>query len=249
MKKIVVTCLAATLLFACNKTEGPGGTSSITGSVKSQKYDLSEAEITEVICTPGSEIDHGDYWILNNLPGEEQFYIYYDNPTWGTDADPVLTGRTGISVEFNYSDSNVEIASNTLSEIETEASDYYTLSRNVDIVTIKHKLMGETSNADKVSSPFEVSTSNSGKDAVIEPIGPAIDEKVYLVYGDNDVFGDMERTGGNGEYIFNNLTEGSYTVYCVSTDTINGGTITVSKTIEITDKKSVVEVGEIQILN
>ena len=249
MTKTILFCMAATLLFACNKTEGPGGTSSITGFVKSQNHESARVEISEVLFTQGLSVEHGDYWVLNNPIGAEQFYIYYDNPTWPSDADPGLTGRTGIAVEFNYSDSNVEIASNTMDEIETEASDHYTLTRNVDIVTITNKATGETANADKVTSPFEISTTQSGKSALIETIQPAIDEKVYLIYGDNDVFGELERTGGNGEYIFNNLTQGSYTVYCVSKDIASGLTTTISETVEITANKTIVTAGEIQIFN
>lgn len=249
MTKTILFCMAATLIFACNKTEGPGGTSSITGHVKSQNHESADVEISEVLFSQGLSVEHGDYWILNNPIGAEQFYIYYDNPTWPSESDPGLTGRTGIAVEFNYSDSNVEIANNTLSEIETEAADYYTLSRNVDIVTITNKLIGETANADKMTSPFEINTTQSGKNAFLNPINPAIDEKVYLVYGDNDVFGELERTGGNGEYIFNNLTIGSYTVYCVSKDTLVGSTITISETVEIIENKTIITAGEILILN
>jgi hypothetical protein len=249
MTKTILICMAATLLIACNKTEGPGGTSSITGFVKSQNHESARVEISEVLFTQGLSVEHGDYWVLNNPVGAEQFYIYYDNPTWPSESDPGLTGRTGIEISFNYSDSNVEIASNTMDGIETAASDHYTLSRNVDIVTITNKVIGETANADKVTSPFEISTTQSGKSASLESLVPAIDEKVYLIYGDKDVYGELGRTGGNGEYIFNNLTQGSYSVYCVSKDTASGSTTTISETIEITANKTVVTAGEIQILN
>ncbi|MFT5819359.1 MAG: hypothetical protein ACI8ZM_000582 [Crocinitomix sp.] len=249
MRKIILTAIAATLLIGCNKTEGPGGTSSITGIVSSQNHENSQVEITEVLFTQGLSIEHGDYWVLNNPVGAEQFYIYYDNPTWPSDSDPGLTGRTGISVAFNYSDSNVEIATNTMTEIENEAAAHYSLIRNIDIVTITNIAYGEIPNADKVTSPFEINTTQSGKSPVLNAITPAIDEKVYLIYGDNEVFGDLERTGGNGKYIFNNLTIGNYTVYSVSKDIVLGGTITVSQSIEITEKKTIVTAEEIQIFN
>ena len=249
MTKTILTFCAVALLIACNKTEGPGGTSSITGFVKSQDHQSAQVEISEVLFTQGLSVEHGDYWVLNNPIGVEQFYIYYENPTWPSDADPNLAGRTGIAVEFNYSDSNVEMAINTQEEIEAIASDHFTLTRNVDIVTITNKATGETANADKVTSPFEISTTQSGKNTTIQPSQPAIDEKVYLVYGENDVFGELERTGGNGEYIFNNLTQGNYTVYCVSKDTISGGSTTITQSIEITSNKTVVTASEISILN
>ena len=249
MTKTILTICAAVLLIACNKTEGPGGTSSITGFVKSQDHQSAQVEISEVLFTQGLSVEHGDYWVLNNPIGVEQFYIYYDNPTWPSDANPNLAGRTGIAVEFNYSDSNVEIATHTMEEIETIASDHFSLTRNVDIVTITNKAAGETANADKVTSPFEISTTQSGKNEAILTSQPAVDEKVYLVYGENDVFGELERTGGNGEYIFNNLTQGNYTVYCVSKDTVSGGNTTIMQAVEITSNKTVVTAGEINIFN
>ena len=248
MIRTALTIATIVLLAACNKTEGPGGTSSITGFVKSQNHQNAQTEITEIIFTQGLSVEHGDYWVLNNPSDEEQFYIYYDNPSWISDADPALAGRTGISVEFNYSDSNVEIAENTMTAVISIASDYYSITRNVDILTITSELTAETVDADKVTSPFEFNTSQQGKAALLEDVYSAVDEKVYLTYGDNTNYDDFERTGGDGEYQFNNLTNGVYTIYAISKDTVSGGTIKVSQTVEISDKKTVVTVGEIQIL-
>jgi hypothetical protein len=249
MKRIFLSCIVAALLFSCNKTEGPGGTSSLTGFVRSQDHQSAAVEISEVLFTQGLSVENGDYWVLNNPVGVEQFYIYYDNPTWVSPSDPNLEGRTGIEVSFNYSDSNVEIATNTMTAIATLAGSYFSLTRNVDIVSITNKAFGETANADKVTSPFEISTTQSGKNEALQPLKPSIDEKVYLIYGDSYVYGDLERTGGDGRYNFNNLVEGDYTVYCVSKDTLAGGTTTVSVAVEIPVKKTVITASDIIILN
>lgn len=249
MKKYALPLMALIVLSGCSKTEGPGGTSSITGFVKSQNHQNGQQEITEIIFVGGLTVEHGDYWVLNSTIGEKQYYIYYDNPTWVSEADPFLEGRTGIAVEFNYSDSNVEIAANTLAELSAEADNQFTFTRNVDVVTITNKRMGEVADCDKITSPFEFNTDKQGKNSTLKTLYPAIDEKVYLVYGDQEVYGDLTRTGGDGEYQFNELMPGNYTVYSISKDTLAGGTLKVLQTVEITDKKSVVTASDIHILN
>ena len=52
---------------------------------------------------------------------------------------------------------------------------------------------------------------------------PAIGERVYLTYGDNSIYDEDFRTDENGNYKFENLTKGNYTLtfysYCDSCDT------------------------------
>lgn len=249
MKKYVLPLMALIIWSGCNKTEGPGGTSGITGFVKSQNHQNGQQEITEIIFVGGLTLEHGDYWILNSTIDEKQYYIYYDNPTWVSDADPGLEGRTGIAVEFNYSDSNVEIATNTLAELSAETADQFTFSQHGDVVIITNKHVGHVADCDKITTPFQFNTDQQGKNPTLKPLYPAIDEKVYLVYGDQEVYGDLTRTGGDGEYQFNELMPGNYTVYAISKDTLSGGTLKVTQTVEITDKKSVVTASDIHIVN
>ena len=46
----------------------------------------------------------------------------------------------------------------------------------------------------------------------------ANEEDVYIVYGDNDFYGDRVRTDKTGKYKFNYLTKGDYTIYAYSDD-------------------------------
>jgi hypothetical protein len=80
---------------------------------------------------------------------------------------------------------------------------------------------------------------------------PAAKEDVYLVYGDDYVYGDKFETGYDGAYEFNYLREGSYTVYAYSKDSSNLITsekIAIMQQVEITAKNQVVEVPDIIIL-
>ena len=75
--------------------------------------------------------------------------------------------------------------------------------------------------------------------------GPAKDWDVYLVYGNDGIgYDDKTSTDYNGEYKFEFLREGDYTVYAYSQDTINGpinnGAILdlpIIRQVEITEKK------------
>lgn len=248
MKKIIYFSFCSLItLSACNKLEGPGGTSTIYGQVNVEEHTDGRPEITEIIFSTGLTVEHGDYWVINNLPGRTHYYVYYDNPSWVSEANPFLEGRTGIAVSFNYSDSNVEIATKTELAFKAVASGEFDVERKIDIVKFRAKNWGDTPDADKVSSPFEVNTAQQGKSSVNTSIQPAVDEKVYITYGEQLVYSDIARTGGDGDYQFVGLTKGVYTVYGVQTNPITGIDSKVSQTIEITDNKSMVEVPDLNL--
>lgn len=74
------------------------------------------------------------------------------------------------------------------------------------------------------------------------------EERVYIIYGDNNIYNDDMRTHFDGSYQFDYLYPGTYTIYTYSDceSCISGKTM-VSETIEITDKGQIVEVPEIVI--
>ena len=71
---IVVLCLSSSVFISCKKSAGAGGSSSITGTVMSVNHENAKAEITEIIVTPGLQIEHGDYWLLNSVNSNQYFY-------------------------------------------------------------------------------------------------------------------------------------------------------------------------------
>jgi len=79
----------------------------------------------------------------------------------------------------------------------------------------------------------------------------ATDEDVFIVYGDDPVYGDKTSTGFDGTYEFNYLREGNYTVYGYSKDSANYPTkhmIPVKVNVSISGKKKTVEAKDIVIL-
>lgn len=234
------------LLGSCNKV-GPGGTSSVQGKITGAEYSEPRTEITEVIISNGSQVEHGDYWVFNSTDTSHYYYVWYNNPTWVINGDPQLNGRTGIEVSFNYSDSNTEVAQNTLTAIQNLASEI-TVELINDILRITNINAGDVPDADKVNSPFEVNISQQGRDSDWGDSVGLVDEKVYISYGNNVLYDDQIRSGENGTFSFNGLTKGQYTVFCFSTDTVNFQQIKKEVSVEITSKKSVVDVGTIDII-
>lgn len=242
---LVLLGLSFTVL-SCNKI-GPGGTSSIQGQITGSEFSQPRQEITEVIVTSGDQVEHGDYWILNSSNTSNYYYIWYNNPTWVSNGDPQLNGRTGIEVGFNYSDSNTDIAQNTFTAIDAIAQGIEIVILN-DILTITTTQSGNVPDADKVSSPFELNVSQQGRDIELTASSGLVDEKVYISYGDNELYDDEIRTGEKGRFSFNGLNKGSYTVFTFTTDTVTYLENKLSTIVEITDKKSIVDAGIFNII-
>ena len=65
----------------------------------------------------------------------------------------------------------------------------------------------------------------------------ALEERVYIVYGENEIYDDVIRTNYDGQYQFNYLYPGDYTLFAYSDcDTCISGEKVVLQTVEITDR-------------
>jgi hypothetical protein len=80
---------------------------------------------------------------------------------------------------------------------------------------------------------------------------PMPEHRVYIIYGDGAFHDDDVRTSADGRFRFTRLRKGSYTVYTISqkprTSADASGTYTVSKRVEITDRKEVLDIGDLAI--
>ena len=93
------------------------------------------------------------------------------------------------------------------------------------LASIEGKVMIQNINAlfEKSGNPYE-----------------AMDEDVYISYGNSELADDKARTSYNGVFKFNNLTKGEYTVYVYSDDTISkvkDPKITFSQKVSLEGKK------------
>ena len=81
---------------------------------------------------------------------------------------------------------------------------------------------------------------------------PGADEDVFIVYGDHTSPDDRVNTNYNGEFEFRDLRLGDYTIYVYSRDTTGDPLahptrMPITVAVEITDKKQVVDAGEMTI--
>ena len=82
---------------------------------------------------------------------------------------------------------------------------------------------------------------------------PGAKEDVYLIYGDDPVYGDKFEANYDGRYEFKYLREGSYKVYAYSKDPTKNYDLTseeipIIREVEITGKDQTIEVPEIIII-
>jgi hypothetical protein len=80
----------------------------------------------------------------------------------------------------------------------------------------------------------------------------ANEHRVYLVYGDDDVYSEDTRTHYDGTYRFKNLRKGTYSVFAysrVSTQISPSGYVPVKKTVEITSNNQHIVLDDIVIVD
>jgi hypothetical protein len=78
-----------------------------------------------------------------------------------------------------------------------------------------------------------------------------LDEDVFIVYGNQNGYGDKVSTDLNGNFEFKYLRKGNYTIYSLS-DTLQSSTVSynqfpVAVKVEITDKKQVIDIGALTV--
>ena len=78
---------------------------------------------------------------------------------------------------------------------------------------------------------------------------PYQDQRVYIIYGDNEFQDDDVRTGPEGNYEFRWLRKGDYTIYTFGECNCPGKSITISHRVSIDGRKDEVIVPTITVDN
>ncbi len=112
------------------------------------------------------------------------------------------------------------------------------------------KSPGEGGNATIIGSVWEKNYNSTFTELIGEY--SAVDQDVYIVYGENVGFDDKVETDYLGNYRFNYLRPGIYTIYVYSEDssmTTVSGEIAIIKQVEITESNQILTVPQIVIYN
>ncbi len=78
----------------------------------------------------------------------------------------------------------------------------------------------------------------------------APDKKVFIIYGDNDIFDDETRTNYDGAFQFNYLYKGNYTIFAYSKcDSCPSGEEPIFQHVEVTDRGTTYELPRLTIID
>ncbi len=249
MRNLIIALTLSSGLIACTKPEGPGGSSSIQGKVVGQNINLGRPEIIDLTVTSGAQIEHGDYFIINQANGAN-YYFWFNNPTWVSNGDPQLAGRTGVSISFNYSDNDTTIVNAVFTALSNNLSNQFNLTKNGDMIQLVSKDNFNVPDPDDVTTSFLLDVGQQGQLDEIGAQTAITDERVYLIYGDGSHYHESTRTGADGLFSFDQLQNGQYQVYVLSKDLTTGEmTKTILEKVTISDKNQVVDVPTLEIVH
>lgn len=214
--RIGILIVLLTLSIGCNKEEGPGGFSTIKGTLMVQDInrnnevlDTYPAAKEDIFIIYGNgdyfndelETSHDGYFEFNNLTDGNYTLWYYSDDT--TTHSP--EGNTVYMHEISIGKKETK----TIDMLYTY--NYLDLDEGSSSITGKVYLINYYA---KVSGTYTTSD--------IKDITPAQETNIYIVYEDDEYYFDRTRTNYNGIFRFENLIKGNYRVYVYSED-IEGG--------------------------
>ena len=191
-------------ISSCSKKEGKGGRATITGQVRIQNIDLN----TNSLINEYPAVDH------------KVFITYGDNEVYDDDFSTDVNG--------NYKFEGLRTGDYTI-QTYLECKD---CTEPIDISTEEINI-SDSKGTTKVPTTFLKNTQIEDGNAVV--IGkvlfqdtipqqqkvityPAIDHRVYLVYGNETVYRNDFKTDVNGYFRFDKLNIGNYKVYVYTCD-------------------------------
>jgi len=240
MKLVLLFFLVVLLPLSCQKSEGLGGTGSISGTITEQFYndDFSlliyekPAVDEEVYIVYGNSEELGNRVRTNNL-GQFRFkYLYPGNyQVYFISGDS--TAVLNMDVEKLYA-------------LELERGEDYELGSLEKFSTLDFddgtaKIKGVV----KVTDYVDLST---WPDLVVEKTYYATEQEVYLTYNNHTFYDERIRTQSGGVFEFGRLIPGKYLVFLYSDDiTGESDKVTLEFEVNIDDLEQVIDLGEIVI--
>jgi hypothetical protein len=226
------------LTLSCEKSEGLGGTGSISGTLTEQFYNddysmlISEkpAVDEEIFIVFGSQKELGARVRTNNMgqfmfkylyPGSYQVYFLTEDSTELLNMD----------VEKLY-------------EVELDRGEEHDLGSLEKMSTLDYD--DGSAMIKGVVKVIDYVDLSSWPDLVVEKTYFATEQEVYLTYNKHTFYDERIRTQTGGEFEFGGLIPGNYRVFLYSDDvTGESDKVTVEFEVSITDLEQVVDLGEI----
>jgi hypothetical protein len=194
------------IFIGCKKVEGPGGESTIKGTVMLKVYDV-------------------DFKVLQRIvpAADENVYITFGNNDYI--GDKAVSGSNG-SFQFEYLQAGtykvIIYSEDSVGEMDkkTSVAKVVTIgdSKTADIDTL-YKIKTVNFDQGYASISGRILQLNWTKN-YIDTIGTTVSQErdIYLIYGDHKVFDQRYRTNFDGKYEFDYLIKGNYTMFVYSED-------------------------------
>ncbi len=240
MKLVVFSFLLVLLPLSCEKSEGLGGTGSISGTVTEHFYndDFSmliyekPAVDEEIFIVFGDKKEVGNRVRTNHL-GQFRFKYLYPGSYQVYFSSEDSLSEVNLNVEKLYEmelDRGEELDMGTLEKLRT-----------IDYDDGSAKIKGVVKVIDYVDT-------STWPNLVIEKTYYASEQEVYLTYHNHSFYDDRIRTQGGGVFEFGGLIPGNYLVFLYSDD-VSGESdkLTLEFEVSIDDLNQVVDLGEIVI--
>jgi hypothetical protein len=235
---MILCIVLSTLPFSCEKSEGPGGTGSIAGTVTEQFYndDFSlllyerPAMDEDIFINYGQQKELGDRVRTNQL-GQFRFrYLYPGN----------------YQVYFISADSSsvLDINVGKLYEVELGQGEKLDLGNLKKLSTLNFD--DGAAMIKGVVKVIDYVNTSVWPNLVIDKIYYATEKEVYLTYNRHTFYDERIRTQADGVFEFGGLIPGEYHVFLHSDDvTGESEKVTLKFDVTIDELEQVIDLGEI----
>lgn len=226
--------------FACKKEEGYGGNSNIKGLLIEKVYN-----------------DDYSQMIYEQKAIDEDVYIIFENAKGIS--DKVTTDFEGRFIFEDLFPGNYQVyyySDNSASAYgeEKEAKIDIELKKNEtldlgELIKMNSMAYNEGSAGIK-GKVFLINYLNSSSypHLIVKDTSLALDQEIYLIYGNHPTYDDRIRTNYDGTFYFDHLIKGDYKVFLYSED-VKGGTedIVILKEAKISNEFDEIDLGNIYI--
>ena len=237
---VIFFLLQTGVFFSCEKSEGRGGTGSISGVIVEQFYND----------------DYSDLLYERPAVDEEIFMLYGNNAEVGASNETAMNGEFrfkylypgSYTVYFQTEDSTSAFDEDTEKVIQVE------LAKGEDLdlgELVKLSSLDYDDGAATIRGTVRVikyDNDSMWPNLVIEYIDFAYEQEVYLTYGNHTFYDKRIRTQHDGSFEFSGLIPGKYLIVLYSEDVKREkGTVPVKFEVTITEMDELVELDEITI--
>ncbi len=238
---LLIFFLIPTVVFqSCQKSEGRGGTGSISGIVMEQFYND----------------DFSDHIYERPAVDEEIFMLYGDNGEVGASTETAMNGEFrfkylypgSYTVYFQTEDSTSALGEDTEKVVQVE------LAKGEDLDLGELEKLSSLDYNDGAATirgvvrVIKYDNDSMWPNLVIEYIDFAYEQEVYLTYGHHTYYDKRIRTQHDGSFEFSGLIPGKYLIVLYTEDvTKDKGWLPVKLEVSITEMDELVDLGEITI--